>query len=340
MRFWPSPTHGRKTAIPVCKEVLLAESAAVERLFKRAVNDSPVYGKALTVSSSHSGTMGQGFDPVPGWETLLATQLCGGQVHGKLRLVKILSILQLEGFPIPFRFQEFARGPHTTKVEKRAKACAQAGLLVVEQHDVKDGWEPRVDYKPTPQGTKKASEYLRTLLTSEDGDLYRGILQDVLGRYNFQLDGNSLSRHVHEILIWDSEEDFRKAFHDVLNWFEESTAAFVEPANESDEKLLIAAAAETALATLRAIEPKIYEEQNRDEFVGIRFIRYLSDYIRQDLITCKAGLDGEEGLRRLRQHLHALESNAIRYGFLDPVEDDDIEAMLQEAGSSVQDLET
>ncbi len=270
----------------------------------------------------------------------MAAHLAGGVVAGKQTLVKILSLLQLEGFPVELRFKEFARGPHTFEIDNRAAAAADLGYLKLQTTQLGGVYGPRCDYELTQEGQKMARECLEQLVKGEDGEIIEDILEEFSSKHNIHRHGNMLSRYIHDLLTWEDEDMFVEEFRTLHDWFEKKWERMEAIRPEDDENLLVQAAVETVVVTFRTIEPKLGEPVTPEQFVGIRFAHYNGANIKEDLIAFDRGMKEEEVIKRLRRHLFAFESNSVRYGFLDEIDDDELDGLLQEAGRSHSGLET
>lgn len=284
--------------------------------------------------------MARPVDSQPGWETLVAAFLAGGAVHGKQTLVKVLSLLQLEGFPVDVKFKEFARGPHSFEVHDRALAVAERGELELKTTHLGGLYEPRSDYELTESGRELVRAFVQRVKDQEEGEVLADIIKEFSVKHNIHRPGNMLSRYIHDLLTWDDEDLFMEEFRALHDWFERRWRSIEDKTAQSDEELLVAAAIETVVVALRAMEPKIGTQVPPEDFVGIRFARYNASNLQEDLIALDQRLDDEETSRRLRRHLHAFESNATRYGFLEAMDEDELDGLLREAGRFHSNVET
>lgn len=256
------------------------------------------------------------FDPAPGWETLLLAH--HAPVRGKVRLTKQLALLQLEGFPIPYRFRKRDMGPACLDLVHRAEQARDRAWLRIEQVDLREGIHPREDFVLTTDGRRLVEEVVLPAIHEHDeAEFLLQVLQAAPAKHRFHQPGNALSRYAHQILHWDVYEEFEEAYHDVRDFFERAVAAWQDRVPQDEDELLQAAATELAVEALQAIEPRVHDPEDDD--AGKHFVVYNCEELREYLLS-----DGEDVRELLAMRYKALESVAQTYGYVENLDLSDV----------------
>ncbi|WP_456329216.1 hypothetical protein [Archaeoglobus sp.] len=150
-----------------------------------------------------------------GWEILFACYLLNGEVLGKVRLQKVVSELQKEGFPVDYSFIILERGPFSSTVQDNVRHLEANGLIEVRQAPMPEGYSDRVDYILTEKGKRIVEDKILPLIEREYYYL-AGNLLTIPMKYSNNVPSREIVKLVHEELNLDNKDEFRKELENTL----------------------------------------------------------------------------------------------------------------------------
>jgi hypothetical protein len=278
-------------------------------------------------------------DLVDGWETLqVAASHRDRQVQSVLRLTKQLAFLQREGFPIPIRFRNIDMGPASLDVRHRARAAESQGLLRITTTPKAAGLREREDFLLTDRGEAYVREELMPAFQElPRGKLYFEVFADVMSRVRFAKN-DDMVQEIHRALHLDDPDQFYAAFIRSKEALDTRRRLLDDTWNPREKMDLTAAAAvELGSQALERLVESVADAE--DTSTGKHNIVWNCERLAE-LLEIKESLDpsgraARAGLERAFERvLNALEVNAEVYGVLHIPTDEEIEAMMKEAGAS------
>lgn len=150
-----------------------------------------------------------------GWEILLACYLLGGRVEGKVRLQKVVSEMQKEGYPVDHIFIIHKMGPLSTAIYDETRFLENTGLIKIKMVQVGEGYNDRFDYILTGEGEKVVKEEILPVL-SEDYYFLKENLETIRTKYDNRRFSQEIVREVHEELLLENRDRFRKKLRELL----------------------------------------------------------------------------------------------------------------------------
>ena len=150
-----------------------------------------------------------------GWEILLACHLLNGEVCGKVRLQKVVSELQKEGFPVNYSFIILDMGPFSSSVEDNVRQLKSNRLIKVNLMPMPEGYNDRFDYVLTEEGKRVVEEGILPVL-EEEYDYLKDYLNKISEKYNNFISSKEIIEAVHRELILDNKDEFKSELERVL----------------------------------------------------------------------------------------------------------------------------
>lgn len=278
----------------------------------------------------------QSNDLVPGWETLLVAALSKGrEVHGVVRLNKVLARLQRRGFPVPIEFRIAPMGPASLDVEERTDHAIEEGLLESKETPMGPSYNNRKDWKLSEEGFEYVKEEVVPHLGQRpNGARLLDLLQDELREMKHKT-GRALKEESHEALVLDDPDLFQERYEALVENLREWERYFSEERTpRSDTELGAAAAVELALAALEenqagALEGFYPSTGLRHVFWNAERLVDILEEFRAEAQLDSTHLDSEAD--EIETILHALETNCRIYDVLDLPSEEEIEEEFWEA---------
>ncbi|MES2154595.1 MAG: hypothetical protein V4510_05610 [bacterium] len=274
----------------------------------------------------------------PGWETLLAASLNPtNTAEGIVKTTKVLALLQMEGFPIPYKFTLLQMGPATMEVERRARKGEGAGILRIEKVKMPNGLSDQVLFAPTPKG----SDYLHrvvlpTLERHPKAKEFSAILATAPINHRFNRSGSQLAKYSHEILALDDPSEFRDHYETLRKDFEVKLTAASKWNMREKVSLSAAAALDFGNQCLLGVRQAVHEDGNAD--AGKHFLVWNCEQVATVVGAKDALGDSKTGAKELERELDlrlsALEELATVYGYASVPTDDDLDAIIQGVAAS------
>ena len=270
-----------------------------------------------------------------GWEILLASHMLGGVVRGKVRLHKVISEMQREGFPVKYHFEILPMGPSSATINVHSRILAHHGFLKIHEIPIGPGYSDRVDYVLTEKGKKKVEEEVLPILKEEYSHLTEK-LKEISEKYDNNIMPSEFVRKVHDELFIDDEAEFKerlnkifKKYRNLLENFKKEDFGFCRVwlafAGLSDLAVEI-------LENLSEMQELDYDLKDAGKYFilnkAIEGLELISD--RYPLSECRENFecaseawdDCKELEKKVYTVFSALESNAAIYGYLETEEGD------------------
>lgn len=135
------------------------------------------------------------------WGILFVTWASKGILSSKVRLNKILSLLQREGFPIRNKFINAPMGPYDEKIDFQAEELENAKLLKIER--IPKEKNDMLRYKITDKGTKYVKNDIIPILDNipNKNIFVKNFIK--VNRMFKVVKTEELIKHVHEVLYLD-----------------------------------------------------------------------------------------------------------------------------------------
>jgi hypothetical protein len=260
----------------------------------------------------------------PDWEIIFAIGSFGGRVAGKVKLNKILAMLQCNGFPIRNQFVNHTMGPYDEKIDALASNLQSRNLISIKKHPTKHQ-NDIVVYDLLKKGKNQYSE---TILPFVSNLPYQNAL---FNAYKITKDDLATKKtmevvdNIHETMLLDDIRLFRKkvesnldelkAFNDICESnYEASCPICLELAGTLD--IVIEALREIQGGKwISPLSGKNFILWNSDKIISLLKTLLTHDHIRDP----RFGKDRISLFReRLCHRFQCIEYNGARYDILNP----------------------
>ncbi len=155
-----------------------------------------------------------------GWEILFASYLLGGYVRGKVRLHKVVSELQKEGFPVKYHFEILRMGPSSPSVDVYSRKLEHHNLIKIKEIPVGEGYNDRVDYILTEEGRKVVRNEILSVLEKEYPHLLKRVGKIAKKYANEMTKPSEFVEMIHDELLIDNKEEFKKKLNETLEKYQ------------------------------------------------------------------------------------------------------------------------
>jgi|GEM_PF-2021031 uncharacterized protein YwgA len=227
-----------------------------------------------------------------GWEILLACYLLNGRVYGRVRLQKVVSEMQKEGFPVDYSFVILDMGPFSSSVQDNVRQLKNSGLIEVYQMPMPEGYNDRFDYVLTEKGKRVVEDEILPVFEKKY-DYFKENLRKIPAKYNNSIPSREIVDLVHKELILDDMDEFKNELENTLRRYHE----LLKKLSEEDQRYCLVWVAVLGLADLVVeILEKIKEdvEMSKDPIIDL----LLPDEAGKYFILSKA----KEGLGLITTH--------------------------------------
>jgi len=264
------------------------------------------------------------------WGVLLALTLpADREIYSKVRLNKIIALLQRDGFPISNRFYNSVMGPMDFTIHGRdAPLLEKEGLISTDEKPMRNK-NPVTSYRLTDKGLGYFQQKYSCIIDSLPyKPLFNATMDEV--RRSFHMTTSEIVDRVHEELMTQvAPEVLRQRMMAVAEMLER-TIGEVERYHDDSCPVCVEVLGSSEFA-IKSIK-KAVEQGLDNKSSGKNMVYYNSHQVlhwAQKLARHNHVTDvrlGDDGLSRLRMaicyRLYCLEENAGRYGIAEPIRDE------------------
>lgn len=270
------------------------------------------------------------------WAVLFVVRANAGYIPGKVRLMKYVSVLQRDGFPIVNRFINAEMGPYDEDVHSAALSLRDYGFLEVEKVD--SGKEKRrIDYRITDLGVEAFNRLILSLLEQlPHQSPFRRQFKITRTQFRFKKTENIIDK-IHGELYLDDAQEFQQALRSSLTQTQKLMASLEGRYVDSCPLCLhLLGSLEFSRDSLK----EILQTRVSDPYSGKNHVLYnleqlllavrkLESHAHVEDPRLPADTPLSHALEELKYRLHCAELNCDVYGILRPIEvkGDEFEAL-------------
>ena len=141
-------------------------------------------------------------------------------MRGKVRLHKVVSELQKEGFPVKYHFEILRMGPSSPSVDVYSRKLEHHNLIKIKEIPVGEGYNDRVDYILTEEGRKVVRNEILSVLEKEYPHLLKRVVKIAKKYANEMTKPSEFVEMIHDELLIDNKEEFKKKLNETLEKYQ------------------------------------------------------------------------------------------------------------------------